>query len=471
MNNALIAALREACGEASVITDRAEIKPYVTDWRGQYTGDALAVVRPSTTQQVSAIVKACIAAQAAIVPQGGNTGLAAGATPLGIDHAVVVNLSHMRRIVSIDPQGYTMCVEAGAVLAEVQEAAERADRLFPLSLAAEGSAQIGGLISTNAGGTAVLRYGSMRSLVLGLEVVLSDGHIVDGLRELYKDNAGYDWKQIFIGAEGTLGIITRAVLRVFPRPRARLTALAGVESCEAALRLFSSLQSRLGETLTACELFPERAVALRLAHEPALVRPMPEHPWYVLIEAASTLSSLRDEAEEALVQLEAAGVASDVVVAGSGAQETALWEWRERITETEKRAGRSVKHDVSVPLSAIPAFVARATERIERNYPGTSVLAFGHLGDGNIHFNVLLPENDAVDVEMLSGEVYTLIADFRGSITAEHGIGRYRRDELPGHRSSSEMHVLEAIKRAMDPSGMLNPGAVLPDLRLGRQTE
>ncbi|MBV8117355.1 MAG: FAD-binding oxidoreductase, partial [Candidatus Eremiobacteraeota bacterium] len=320
---------------------------------------------------------------------------------------------------------------------------------------------IGGLISTNAGGTAVLRYGSMRSLVLGLEAVLPDGRIADGLRALYKDNAGYDWKQLLIGAEGTLGVITSAVLRLFPIPRERVTALIGIDTCEAALQAFAQLHEMLGETLTACELIPDRAVALRVAHDASLRRPLPQHAWYLLVEAASALRSLPADVEAALVSLDDEAAGGAIVIAQNAAQAQAIWEWRESITETEKRAGRSLKHDVSVPLSDIPRFIARATERIENQYPGTAVLPFGHIGDGNIHFNVLVPANEDIDGEALSAEVYELIADFRGSITAEHGIGRYRRDELSSHRSVAEMDLMRTIKHALDPAGLMNPGAVL----------
>ncbi|HET9031092.1 MAG TPA: FAD-binding oxidoreductase [Candidatus Aquilonibacter sp.] len=464
MNDDLLTALCDICGDAAVLRDPQQIEPYVTDWRGRYVGKALAVARPSSADQVSEIVRACRAARAVVIPQGGNTGLATGATPLGCERAVVVNLSRMRRILDVDPDGYTMAVEAGVVLSDVHDAAARVGRLFPLSLAAQGTAQIGGLISTNAGGTAVLRYGSMRSLVLGLEVVLSDGRIADGMRALYKDNAGYDWKQLFIGAEGTLGIVTRAILRLFPTPRSRVLALAGVDSCHRALALFSALRASLGETLTACELFPDRALALRLSHEPALRRPMPAHPWYVLVEATSALASMREEAQEVLLSLSEAGLTGSIVVAQSAADERALWEWRETISETEKRSGPSLKHDVSVPLSSVPAFIERATAAIERNFPGTAVLAFGHMGDGNIHFNVLLPPGE-IDRDAVSAAVYTIIADFRGSITAEHGIGRYRRQELAAHRSASEMYLLHAIKDALDPADVMNPGAVLDEFK------
>lgn len=345
------------------------------------------------------------------------------------------------------------------MLQSVQEAATHADRLFPLSLAAQGTAQIGGLIATNAGGTAVLRYGSMRSLVLGLEVVLPDGRVADGMRALRKDNAGYDWRQLFIGSEGTLGIITGAVLRLFPRPAQRVTALLAVPSAQAAIDAFAVLQGAIGEALVAAELFGERAVALRITHEPALVRPLAQAPWYLLIEAASSLPGLRDGVESALERVLGDGHADDVVLAESTAQTQALWDWRESITENERRAGRSAKHDVSVAISAIPSFLARATDAVEREHPGTRVLAFGHVGDGNIHFNVLL--GDSASAHDVNATVHALVRDYRGSITAEHGIGRYRKDELPEHRSAAEMALMHAIKDAIDPQGRMNPGAVL----------
>ncbi|HUA09797.1 MAG TPA: FAD-binding oxidoreductase [Candidatus Acidoferrales bacterium] len=459
MNAALLAALEQICGPGGLLAQKAEIEPYLTDWRGVFHGGALAVARPADTASVAACVRACAQAGAAIVPQGGNTGLAAGATPLGLQQAVVLNLSRMRRIRTLDAPGFTIAVDAGCVLADVQDAAENAGRFFPLSLAAEGSAQIGGLIATNAGGTAVLRYGSMRALVLGLEVVLADGSLADGMRALRKDNAGYDWKQLFIGSEGTLGVITGAVLRLFPRSSHRVTALLALESAQDAIQAFAGVQEALGETLTACELFGEPAVALRLRYQPQLTRPIGPHPWYLLIEAASSLPGLHEGAEAALARMLERGYAAECVLAGSSAQAQALWEWRETISENERRAGASAKHDVSVAISAIPAFLERATHAVEREHPSTEVIAFGHAGDGNIHFNVLLGEQArAHDV---SRTVHAIVGEFGGSITAEHGIGRYRRDELPEHRSAAEMALMRAVKAALDPNRLMNPGAVL----------
>ena len=459
MNDALLERLAAICGNGGLLTERDQILPYVTDWRGVFVGAARAVARPADTAAVAACVRACRDAGAVIVPQGGNTGLAAGATPIDLENAIVLSLARMRRIRALDPLGFTICVDAGCVLAEVQAAAQEAGRFFPLSLAAEGSAQIGGLISTNAGGTAVLRYGSMRALVLGLEVVLPNGEIADGLRALRKDNAGYDWKQLFIGAEGTLGVITGAVLRLFAQPAHQITALLGVPSLPDAVAAFGDLAESLGEALVGAELFSDRAITLRLEHDPALTRPVAAQPWYLLLEAASALAGLRESAEAALARVLERGYAVDGTIAESSAQARALWSWRETISETERRAGRSAKHDVSVAISAIPAFVQRATRDVESAYPGARVLAFGHLGDGNIHFNVLLGEGQSSAA--VNRTVHELVREFGGSITAEHGIGRYRRDELGEHRSAAELSLMHAVKQALDPAGIMNPGAVL----------
>jgi FAD/FMN-containing dehydrogenase len=466
VNDAFLQRLATICGNGGLLTEPNDIIPFVTDWRGVFVGAARAVARPADTQAVAACVRACNDAGVAIVPQGGNTGLAAGATPLDLDNAIVLSLARMRNLRAIDPLGFTITVDAGCVLADVQAAAEEATRLFPLSLAAEGSAQIGGLISTNAGGTAVLRYGSMRALVLGLEVVLPNGEVADGMRALRKDNAGYDWKQLFIGAEGTLGIITAAVLRLFARPAHRATALLSVPSIRDAVAAFGDVAESLGEALVGAELFSERAVTLRLQFEPQLVRPLATQPWYLLLEAAASLPGLREGAEAALATALERGHAADGVVAASSAQAHALWAWRETITENERRTGPSAKHDVSVPISEIPAFVERATLEVESRHPGARVLAFGHVGDGNIHFNVLLGEQQsAADVNRT---VHALVREIGGSITAEHGIGRYRRDELREHRSPAELALMRAVKDAIDPAGIMNPGAVL---RLGRETQ
>lgn len=459
MTDALLEELASICGSDAVLAAPDDVAPYLTDWRGVFHGTALAVVRPSSTVSVAACVRACVADGVSIVPQGGNTGLAAGATPIDLDRAIVLCLGRMHSVRALDRAGFTIAVDAGCILADIQAAAEGSDRFFPLSLAAEGSAQIGGLISTNAGGTAVLRYGTMRSLVLGLEVVLADGSTANGMRALRKDNAGYDWKQLFIGSEGTLGIVTGAVLRLFARSPYRVTALLAIASIGQAIGAFGDLQEALGEALTACELFDERAVALRLQYEPQLTRPIAQQPWYLLIEAASALPGLREGAEAALALALERDHAADCVLAESSAQADALWAWRETITENERRVGKSAKHDISVPISDVPAFIDCATQNVETQFPGTQVLAFGHLGDGNVHFNVLL--GSRAQAQDVNAAVHAVVGEFGGSITAEHGIGRYRRDELPHYRSAVEMALMRALKRAIDPAATMNPGAVL----------
>jgi FAD/FMN-containing dehydrogenase len=460
MNENVIERLREIVGTKSVLTESRDVEAYLVDWRGAFHGEARAIVFPATTVEVAQVISFCREAGIPVVPQGGNTGLAAGATPLKLPNAIVLNLSNMRNIRTVDAAGSTMTVEAGCVLAQVQEAAAQAGRFFPLSFGAEGSAQIGGVISTNAGGSGVLRYGSTRALVLGLEVVLADGSVIDGLRTLRKDNAGYDWKQWFIGAEGTLGIITAATLRLFPKPRAIATALLATQSPKQALELFVRMQNELGDTLTACELFPDTAVALRIEQNGNLRLPIARAPWYLLLEASSSLPNLRDAFEAALAAVADDEGARDVILAESTAQADTLWEWRESIPETEKRASASAKHDVSVPISDIPQFIAIATAEVERVYPGSRVIAFGHVGDGNVHFNVLLPGDGSATAEAVNRTVHAIVACFRGSITAEHGIGRYRRAELYEHRASAEIAMMRSLKNTLDPENLMNPGAI-----------
>ncbi len=461
MNESFLQELAARLERGGLLTDPDAKAPFLRDWRGVFHGDALAVVRPASTAEVSACVALCAHHSVAVVPQGGNSGLAAGATPISLERAIVLNLSRLNGIRSMDTSGFTASVDAGCVLSDVQAAAEKAGRFFPLSLAAEGSAQIGGLIATNAGGTAVLRYGSMRALVLGIEVVLADGRIADGMRSLRKDNAGYDWKQLFIGSEGTLGVITGAVLRLFPQPRTELTALLSAHSLDAAMATFARAQEQFGDLLVAAELFPDRAIQLRRSQNPGLDRPMAAAAWYLLIEASSSLAGLEDRLEVSLLDVVERGAAGDCVIAQNSAQRRSLWEWRETISESERRAGKSAKHDVGVPVSAIPSFIARATSELERLFPHCIALPFGHAGDGNIHYNVILPEDGSVDSTAVNALVHRVVAEYRGSITAEHGVGRYRRDELGRHRSDVEMALLRGVKHVLDPAGLMNPGAVL----------
>ncbi|WP_210249557.1 FAD-binding oxidoreductase [Methylobacterium oryzihabitans] len=454
----LIARLRDALGPAGLLTDAADLEPFAIDWRRIFPGRPACVARPASTDQVAAVVRLCREAGVAVVPQGGNTGLAGGAVPDASGRQVVLSLGRMTAIRAIDPVGLTMTVEAGCVLRLAQEAAGRAGRLLPVSFAAEGSAMVGGAIAANAGGLNVVRYGMTRGLVLGLEIVLADGTVVDGLRALRKDNAGYDWKQLFIGSEGTLGIVTAAVLRLVARPRHVATALLAVPDPAAALRLLTLAQEELGDSIQGFELISDTSLALVARHH-GLASPVGAKGWHVLIEAASSLPGLREAAEGVLATALEREDATDGVLAESGQQAAALWALRESVTESEAREGRSVKHDVSVPITAIPAFLDEAGAVLAAGAPGTRVNAFGHMGDGNIHYNVLVePAHDADAINRL---VHGVVDRFGGSISAEHGIGQYRVAELARHKRPEEIALARRIKAALDPDGLLNPGKVL----------
>jgi FAD/FMN-containing dehydrogenase len=450
-------------GAAHVLTDPADIAPFVTDWRGRYRGAAQCVVRPGNTAEVAAVVKACLEAGVAIVPQGGNTSLCGAATPDGEGRAVIISLSRLNRIVSVDPQNNTITVQAGCTLAAVQEAARAADRLFPLALASEGTCQIGGNLSTNAGGVQVLRYGNTRELTLGLEVVLPNGEIWDGLRGLRKDNTGYDLKQLFIGAEGTLGIITGAVLKLFPLPKTQVTCWLNVDSPNATVSLINSAKSKFDAQLTAFEMVSETALGLVLQHIPDTLRPTAQSPWYVLAE----FSDADPVAVEAwLADRLEAGEVGDGVVAQSETQAKKLWALRENISEAQKIEGISIKHDVSVPVSAIPAFLAAADKALEQAFPGIRVVAFGHVGDGNLHYNLSKAEaHDNAAFIAAQPAVNRIVHDtvhaLNGSISAEHGVGQLKREEILRYKSPVEMAVMRSIKQALDPRGLMNPGKVL----------
>jgi FAD/FMN-containing dehydrogenase len=454
----LLQRLTELLGPAAVITDGPDLEPYAVDWRKLFPGKPACVVRPSSSDQVADIVRICREAGAAIVPQGGNTGLAGGAVPDASGRQVVLSLSRMAAVRHVDPVGLTIEAEAGCILKVAQDAAASVGRLLPISLAAEGSATIGGVIATNAGGVNVLRYGMTRSLVLGLEVVLPDGTIANGLRKLSKDNAGYDWKQLFIGSEGTLGIVTAAILRLLPRPKHSVTALLSVADPSAALRLLALAQDELGDQISAFELISATSMRLVAKHA-GLKAPISEGDWFVLIEAASSLAGLREAVETMLGAAFEQEIALDGVIAESGAQAAQLWALREHVTESEAREGRSVKHDVSVPLTEVPRFLIEAGQALSAGAPGTRVNAFGHLGDGNIHYNVLVDaSHDAGGVNRI---VHDVAAAFGGSISAEHGIGQYRVGELARYRSPTEMELARTLKRALDPDNLFNPGKVL----------
>ena len=465
--SALVASLRALLGPANVLTEATDTAPYLTDWRRRYTGTALCIARPGTTDEVSAVVKLCAEAGAAIVPQGGNTGLCGGATPLGGE--VVVSLGRLKRIRAVDAANNTIIVEAGCTLLEVQEAAAAADRLFPLSLAAEGTATIGGNLSTNAGGVQVLRYGNARELVLGLEVVLPDGRVWNGLRGLRKDNTGYDLKHLFVGAEGTLGLITAAVLKLFPRPRARATAWAAVRDPAAAVALLTRLRNEAGDRVTAFEIVGRPALDLVLRHIPGARDPLAGRPdWQVLIELADTLadSPLADLLERVLGAALEAGDVLDVALAQSEAQVQALWALRENVAEGQKAEGLSIKHDIAVPVSRIPEFIARADAALKDRFPGVRIVCFGHIGDGNLHYNQ--SQTDALGNEafiaatpQVNRIVHDIVNDLGGSISAEHGLGRLKREEILRYKSEVEMDLMRAIKRALDPATMMNPGKLL----------
>ena len=453
MSDTLLNALRDAVGDKNVLVSERETEPYVTDWRKQYRAPAECVVRPANTGEVAAVVRLCAGEDVAIVPQGGNTGLVGGSVPTGQRREIVLSLSRMNRIRALDTLNDTITVEAGCVLAEVQRAASEAGRLFPLSLAAEGSCQIGGNLSTNAGGINVLRYGNARDQVLGLEAVLPDGRIWDGLRGLRKDNTGYDLKHLFIGAEGTLGIITAAVLRLQPKPTASVTIWIEVEDPVGAVKLLSHIREHCGNRLTAFELLSRTCVDAVLAHRPGVRDPLPgAGSWYVLAQLDDCGSQA---ALEALVQ-DTLGEAN-AVIAKSESEAAALWAIRESVPEAQFS---NVKHDISVSISKVPEFISRARIDLENSFPGTAIFCFGHVGDGNLHYNVgdraLLARRAEVN-----HIVYEAVAALGGSISAEHGLGQLKREEITRHKDPLEMELMRAVKKALDPRGLMNPGKVL----------
>jgi FAD/FMN-containing dehydrogenase len=464
--NALIDSLRSVVGATQVLTDAVDMAPYVTDWRGRYTGSALAIVRPGGTPEVAEVVRLCAQAGVAVVPQGGNTGLCGGGTPRGGE--VVVSLTRLNRVRDIDVANNTITVDAGCTLTAVQAAAAAADRLFPLSLAAEGTATIGGNLATNAGGVQVLRYGNARELCLGLEVVLPDGRIWNGLRGLRKDNTGYDMKHLFIGAEGTLGLITAAVLKLYSRPRLVATAWAGTTSPKAAVALLTRLRERIGGRVTAFELVSRTSLDLVLKNIPHSRDPLPGRSlWQVLIELSDTMESGLDGAlEGVLMEGVQAGEATDAALARSQDQARTFWRLRENISEAQKVEGVSIKHDISLPVSRIPEFLDRCDTALAEAFPGLRIVCFGHLGDGNLHYNqskLEAQENAAfiAQSDAVNRIVHDLVAELGGSISAEHGLGQLKRDEILRYKSEVEMDMMRAIKKSLDPKGLMNPGKVL----------
>jgi FAD/FMN-containing dehydrogenase len=462
----LVEALAGVVGAGNVLTEPVDTAPYLVDWRKQFSGPAECVVRPGSTDEVAAVVAHCARDGVAIVPQGGNTGLCGASVPAGNRREIVLSLARLNRIRAIDPLNDTLTAEAGCILADVQRAARDAGRLFPLSLGAEGSCRIGGNLSTNAGGVNVLRFGNARDQVLGLEVVLPDGRIWDGLRGLRKDNTGYDLKQLFIGAEGTLGVITAAVLKLYPQPASGATAWFGLASPQQAIELLALLRVRLGDRLTAFELLARVCLEAALANVAGTTDPLPAPcPWYVLVELGDSdpQPMLRQRVEQVLAECLERGLARDVVLAQSGAQAQALWSIRERMPEAQLE---NVKHDISVPLSKIPDFIERGAAALERTFPGIVIYAFGHAGDGNLHYNVGFADRAANRTLMdrraeVNAIVYAIVDALGGSISAEHGLGQLKRDEIRHHKSALELELMAQLKRALDPQGLMNPGKVL----------
>ncbi|WP_427915452.1 FAD-binding oxidoreductase [Ramlibacter sp. MMS24-I3-19] len=468
--NDLIEQLKACVGPANVLTE-GDLSAWEQDWRKRSRGKALAVVRPGSTEQVAAVVRACAAHRTPIVPQGGNTGLVVGGIPDASGKEVVLSLQRMTAVRGIDRENLTMTVEAGCVLQAVQQAADDADLFFPLSLAAEGSCTIGGNLATNAGGTQVLRYGNTRELCLGLEVVTAQGEAWNGLTGLRKDNTGYDLRQLFIGSEGTLGIITAATLKLYPKPAATLTAWAAVPDMQAAVRLLQLAQDRLGSGLTGFEVMGQFALSLAARHMPQLRVPfLDASPYGVLLENSDSESEGHARGQfEAL--LEAAledGCATDAVVAENLSQASQLWHVRENIPLAQAQEGLNIKHDISVPISRIPAFCAETDALLAREIAGVRLVNFGHLGDGNLHYNVQAPEGGDMAAflreqeERVNTLVYDQVHKFGGSISAEHGIGELKVDKLPHYKSPVALSMMRAVKQALDPQGLLNPGRVVP---------
>ena len=470
MSPEVIERLKGIVGPAGYLDDPADMAPYCRSFRDGWEGRVPLVLRPQSTEEVAALVRACAEAGVGVVPQGGNTGLTGGSQPHADLSEVILSTSRLKRIRALDPVNDTITVEAGVVLKDIQAVAERADRLFPLSLGAEGSCQIGGNISTNAGGVNVLRYGNTRNLVLGLEVVLPDGSVWDGLRGLRKDNTGYDMKQVFIGAEGTLGVVTAAVLRLFPKPTASESAWIGVDSPEEAVALLGHMRTRLGDTVSAFELINRAVIDLLLTGVPGHEDPMAEvHPWYVLMDTTSqgAPGSLHGPLADALGEALEAGVVRDALIAASGAQAAKLWKMRESLVEAQASAGGSIAHDVSVPVSRLAEFIARADAALASGWPDAVRCAFGHVGDGNIHYNPIRPPRwDQAEFRrqrpMVNRAVHDIVVELGGSISAEHGIGLSRLEELAHYKTPLEIEMMRALKRALDPKGIMNPGKVLP---------
>jgi FAD/FMN-containing dehydrogenase len=457
-------------GPQGLLTDPRDLEPYVIDWRGIYRGASPAVVRPASTAEVAAVVTLCAESGTPMVPQGGNTGMCGAAVPHAGGKEIVLSLARMNRVIELDALNNTITVEAGCVLANIQQAAAEADRLFPLSLGAEGSCQIGGNLSTNAGGVNVLRYGNTRDLVLGLEVVLPDGRIWNGLRSLRKDNTGYDLKHLFIGAEGTLGVITAAVLKLYPRPVTTATTWTAVPHPEAALEFLALLRGRCGDRVTAFELVSRNCLDLVLRHIPGARDPLAQaHDWYVLADFSDSRAgaALRRELELALEAAMHDTLVSDAVIGENEAQSRALWRLRETIPEAARsETGMLYRHDIAVAVSRVPAFIHEAQTALRNRFPGVDIICFGHLGDGNLHYNAFIPGRNrsdpaARDAHDVTAVVYDIVQRYQGSFSAEHGIGLAKLGDMERYKSPVEMALMYTLKSALDPRGIMNPGKVL----------
>ena len=466
---AFVGQVEAIVGAAGIVRDAERMGAYLSDWRNAYRGTAALVVRPANTAEVAAVVRLCNEHGIALVPQGGNTGLCGGSIPDDSGTQVVLSLTRMTRIRQVDQANETITVEAGVLLQNLQEAAAKAGRLFPLSLGAEGSCTVGGNLATNAGGTAVLRYGNMRDLTLGLEVVLPDGRIWNGLRALRKDNTGYDLKHLFIGSEGTLGIITAAVLKLYPAVRSLTTAWVALPSAAAAVELIGCIRGLCGDRLTGFELMSRQSVDFVVRHVPGCKDLFAEvHPWYVLIELSDTQpdAPLNDLLEVGLGEALEQHWVIDAVVASSEAQVAALWDIREGISEAQNHEGPSLKHDISVPVSCIPQFIETTDQRLLEQFPGVRIVCYGHVGDGNLHYNISKPiDSDDASFKAHQAAIMQVIYDstvsFSGSISAEHGIGQAKRDAARQYKDPVELELMRAIKTTLDPKALMNPGKVL----------
>jgi D-lactate dehydrogenase (cytochrome) len=461
----LIAKFRSIVGDKYAVTDAADIVPYVTEARDMFRGHTPLVLRPGSTAEVSAICKLASEHRIALVPQGGNTGLVGGQIPHNGE--VVVSLRRMDKIREVDTASNTMTCEAGVILQVAQQRAAGVDRLFPLSLGAEGSCTIGGNLSSNAGGSAALAYGVAREMALGLEVVLADGRVLNALSKLKKDNTGYDLRNLFIGAEGTLGIITAATLKLFPKPRAVETAYVGLKSPAQALKLLEISQNEAASGLTSFELLADIAVGFSIRHGIDVRDPLTtKHPWYVLMELSSSRDDARATLESILAQAMEKGIVDDAIIAANLSQRQALWKLRDEMSGAQKPEGGSIKHDISVPVATVPAFIEEADAAVVTLVPGARPVAFGHLGDGNIHYNVSQPVGGNTADFMarwhaVNDVVFAIVLRMGGSISAEHGIGVLKRDELPDVKDKVAIELMRSFKAMLDPLGIMNPGKVL----------